>query len=91
MNDTITSTADYAARQNDHWLFIATLLILLAFAILIWRWVTADREKLARRLTEMTDKHIAATEKMTEVVVNNTAALREVKDVMIQCRLKQQP
>jgi peptidoglycan/LPS O-acetylase OafA/YrhL len=88
MNE-ISTAADYAARQNDHWLFIATLLILLAFAILIWRWVTADREKLARRLTEMTDKHISATEQMTAVVVNNTAALREVKEVMAACRLKQ--
>lgn len=90
MND-IANIADHAAKQDDHWLFIATLVILMAFAILIWRWVTADREKLGNRLTEMTDRHIAATEKMTEVVSNNTTALNEVKSVMVNCRFKGMP
>jgi hypothetical protein len=34
----------------------------------------------------MTDRHITATEKMTEVVANNTIAMKEVREVMAVCR-----
>jgi peptidoglycan/LPS O-acetylase OafA/YrhL len=88
MNE-IANIADHAAQQSDRWLFIATLLLLMGFAILIWRWVIADREKLSKRLTEMTDKHITATEQMAVVVANNTTALHEVKEVMAACRYRQ--
>jgi hypothetical protein len=71
---------DHAANQNDRWLFLAMFTIVIVGGIFIWRWMISDREKIANRLTEMTDRHIAVTEKLTEVVANNTAVLHDVKD-----------
>ena len=53
--------------------------------VFIWRWMVADREKLATRLTDVTDRHIESVEKMSEVVVNNTHAMNEVRNVMQMC------
>ena len=78
MNETISSI-DHAAQQNDRWMFIAMLVVLLVVGVIVWRWMISDREKISTRLTEMTDRHIAETEKMIEVVANNTAVLHEVK------------
>lgn len=79
MSDTLTTTINNAAKQNDRWLFVALLVILLVVGFALWRWVIADREKLANRLTHMTDRHIEVTEKLSEVVANNTAVLQEVR------------
>ena len=87
MNE-IKPIADYAAQQSDRWLFIAALLVLVVFVLIIWRWIVADRDKLGARLTVITDRHIEAVEKMGEVVANNTTALNEVKEVMAYCRFK---
>ena len=86
----LTNLTDHAAQQNYQWMFVALFIVLLIFVLVIWRWVIADREKLSARLTEMTDRHIIATEKMTEVVANNTKAMEEVRAVMAVCRMKQQ-
>jgi hypothetical protein len=51
--------------------------------------MVADREKLASRLTEITDKHIESTQQLATVVANNTTALQEVKDCMRACKSKQ--
>ena len=83
----LTNLTDHAAQQNYQWMFVALFIVTLIFVIVIWRWVIADREKLASRLTEMTDRHITATEKMTEVVANNTIAMKEVREVMAICRV----
>jgi len=85
----IKSAADYASQQNDRYLFIVTLLIFLFAGIWVWRWMVADREKLATRLTEITDKHIESTQQLATVVANNTTALQEVKDCMRSCKSKQ--
>ena len=82
----LTNLTDHAAQQNYQWMFVALFILTFIFVIVIWRWVIADREKLAARLTEMTDRHITATEKMTEVVANNTIAMKEVREVMAVCR-----
>ena len=58
---------------------MALIFILLAAAAVVWRWVTADREKISKRLTEVTDRHIVVTEKLAEVVATNTAVLHEVR------------
>ncbi len=79
MNEALKETIDHAAKENDRWLFVALLVILLIFIGFIWRWMTADREKISNRLTQMTDRHIEVTEKLSEVVANNTAVLHEVR------------
>jgi hypothetical protein len=73
---------DHAAAQNDRWLFLALLVLTIIGTVFFWRWLTGDREKVANRLTEITDRHIASQEKLSEVVANNTSALREVQGVM---------
>lgn len=73
------AAADFAAGKTDRWLFLASLIVLLIFIGIAWRWIIADREKVSMRLTAMTDRHIEVTEKLAEVVANNTAVLNEVK------------
>jgi len=87
MNDAINAI-DHAADKSDRWLFIAAIVLLVFFAVLVWRWMANDREKIADRLTAITDRHIQSQEKLVEVVTNNTHALREVKDVMGFCKMK---
>ena len=79
MSDTINNIADHAARQDDRWVMMALLVVLLIVGIVIWRWMTADREKISQRLTEVTDRHIKVTEQVVEVVATNTAVLHEVR------------
>lgn len=92
-----TPIIDHAAQQSDRWLFIAAIVVILLIGLLIWRWIVADREKIAKRLTEITDKHIEAQQKLAEVVANNTAALHRIDQVMSEtsevlhfCRNKNQ-
>jgi hypothetical protein len=86
MTDEILKVADHAAVQTDRWMLVVVLLAMLAAVVFIWRWMVNDRDKLGRRLTEITDRHIAMGEKMTEVVTNNTEALKEVRAVVNYCR-----
>ena len=78
MSDTLNAI-NQASEKSDRWLFIAVLVILGLGAVFIWRWIVSDREKISSRLTEMTDRHITVTEKLSEVVANNTAVLHDVK------------
>jgi hypothetical protein len=78
----IPALVDRVAVQNDRWLFIATLVLALCGMIFFWRWLTNDREKLAVRLTDITDRHIEAGQKLGEVVANNTVVMRECTDTM---------
>jgi len=89
----IINAADKVAAQNDRWLMVACLIIIGIIAVCIWRWMVSDREKLSERLTVITDRHIAFSEKLTEVVSNNTNALsnntdalNEVSAVMRGCK-----
>jgi hypothetical protein len=70
---------DHAAAQSDRWLFITLLFIVIVAMVVVWRWIISDREKISNRLTAMTDRHIAVTEKLSEVVSNNTAVLHQVE------------
>lgn len=88
MND-LSTMIDHAAQQSDRWLMLFALAILIVFGVVVWRWTIADREKMSKRLTDITDRHIESQQKLVEVVTNNTHALREVKDVMHLCRNKQ--
>lgn len=79
MNE-LKELTDHASQQSDRWLFIAMLVLVIIALVIIWRWIVADRDKLANRLTEITDRHIAMTEKVAEVVANNTAAFNNFRD-----------
>ncbi len=71
--------ADHASQQNAMWLFVAALLVLGLFIIVVWRWMVSDREKLAARLTEITDRHITSCENLSRVVEANTTVLQRVE------------
>lgn len=77
MND-LKNFADHAAAENDRWLLIVFIMVGVTGAVMLWRWMVSDREKLSARLTQITDRHIQVTEKLSEVVANNTAVLHEV-------------
>ena len=85
MNDIVT-VADHASQQNDRWLFTVMFILVVIALIVVWRWIISDRNALASRLTEMTDRHIASVETMTEVVANNTAALKQVIEATAFCK-----
>jgi len=82
----VTNTIDHAANQSDRWLFLAALALLIVFALIVWRWMSEDREKISKRLTDITDRHIDSQQKLVEVVTNNTHALHEVKSIMAICQ-----
>lgn len=84
MTDLLRVT-DHAAQQSDRWLFLACLGVMFAGMFLFWRWIVADREKLANRLTAITDRHIQTAEKLAEVVTNNTTALNEFRKTAERC------
>lgn len=90
MNDPF-QVADHIAKQDDRYLVILLIVLIVLAGIAIWRFMASDREKISKRLTEITDRHIQSQEKLSEVVTNNTHALREVKDMMATCRNNNQP
>ena len=77
--DDVLKLADHASQQNAMWLFVAALLVLGVFIIVVWRWMVSDREKLGSRLTEITDRHITSCENLGKVVEANTAVLQRVE------------
>ncbi len=81
MND-IQNLVDHAAMQSDRWLVLAIMATGGFAMFFFWRWMISDREKLAARLTEITDRHITSQEKVTEVVANNTMVMRETQGAM---------
>lgn len=93
MND-VKEIINQAATKDDRWLFVALLVIVLLAVVGLWRWLTSDRDKVATRLTEITDRHISQSEHLSTVVTNNTLALqqntealRRVELVMDHCKL----
>ncbi len=96
MNEVVTIT-DHAARQSDRWLFIAILVILLIASVVFWRWIIKDRDKLGARLTDVTDRHIDAHQKLievvarnNEVVAQNTRVLFDVNATLTYCKTRNQ-
>ncbi len=75
----VSNLADHASQMDDRWLAMALLIIGLVASFLLWKWMVKDREATATRLTEVTDRHITVTEKLSEVVATNTAVLNEVR------------
>lgn len=75
----LTDLTDHAAAQGDRWLFVFLLMFLLASSLIFFRWLLKDREAISKRLTEVTDRHIAVTEDLAKVVTNNTAVLERVE------------
>jgi hypothetical protein len=86
----VLGITEHAARQSDRWMFVACLVIMLAGILMLWRWFTNDRADVARRLTEITDRHIEAGQHLSQVVTNNTEALRRVEAAVSGCRDLQQ-
>ena len=86
--DDVMRAIDEAAKQPDRWWVVAMFTVLLAVFVIIWRFMVADREKLGARLTKVTDEHIAVCKSVTEVVANNTQVLREVREVINDCRYR---
>ena len=94
----IIKMTDHAAAQGDRWLFVFLLIFLLVFCGLFFRWLLKDREAVVKRLTEITDKHIAQTATLAEVVTlnsrvvdNNTNALKEFTEKMAMCVYRNNP
>jgi hypothetical protein len=81
MND-LTKLADHAAEQSDRWMFAAIFILFVLALGVAWRWMINDREKVSTRLTQVTDRHISAMERFSEVVATNTAALANNTDVL---------
>jgi hypothetical protein len=79
MSDEISKLADHAAQQNDRWLFVFLLIFLLASFGIFFRWLLKDRDAIGKRLTEVTDRHIAVTENLAKVVATNTAIMERVE------------
>ena len=85
---TLIQAADHAAMQSDRWLFVALLLVFLSGGVVLWRWMVADREAVGKRLTDITDRHIAAGERLAEVVANNTVALKSNSEALAQVSIQ---
>ena len=91
MNETV-NMIDKAAGQSDRWLLIAVLVLMIFGVLMIWRWIIADRDKMSTRLTQVTDRHIDAMEKFSEVVATNTSVvetnslvMQQVKETISRC------
>jgi len=78
MND-LTQLVDHAAQQSDRWALYMLIGLMIIGFIAFARWMIRDREKVANRLTEVTDRHIAAMAELSRVVANNTDALNRVE------------
>lgn len=84
----ILNTAAAAASQSDRVLLVALFLVFLSAIGILAKWFLGDRQATNARLTEITDRHIAAGEKLSEVVTNNTAALNRVSEKIASCELR---
>jgi len=79
----IISIADRAAAASDRWLFIATLIVLGAFALYILRrqqiqnenqvvQMREDHIEYKRTLMELNEKSAVRAEKYTQIIAENT-------------------
>lgn len=82
----VVDIANHASAQSDRWLFVALLVVVGFAAVFVWRWMVADRENTSKRLEDMTNRHIASQERLSDVVANNTAALTRVNEALTNCR-----
>ena len=85
MNE-VKAITDAAAAHDDRWLFLAMVVVFILTMLAVYRWIVADREKVAQRLTLVTDRYIATAEHIAEVVANNTIVMAEVRDTIAWCK-----
>ena len=62
-------------------LILAIVIVVSVFAILA-KWLINDRAEMGRRLTEVTDRHIAQGHELGVLVANNTIAMNRSAEVM---------
>lgn len=84
--ETVMDMADKASSHSDRWMFMAMLIVILMAFGLFTKWILGDRKAIGDRLTQITDRHIQQTERLAEVVANNTQALKDVSEQMHWCR-----
>jgi len=82
--DAIAKITNSAAAHDDRWMLIAAIVIVVVASLLALRWMAGDRSEMARRLTEITDRHIAQGIELAKLVANNTEALSQNTATMRQ-------
>lgn len=101
---TTMDALNHAAMQSDKWLFLAALFVLAFFAWKVIQWLTEKTNTQQSELKELIrlvgadSKEIAVLlatkakviESNSEVIAQNTAMLREVKEVVGRCAIFQQ-
>jgi type VI protein secretion system component VasK len=82
----IIETANYAAAQNDRWLFIALLLIFLGAIAFMTRWFMKRMDKMQDQMTAVQDKFNSFLEgknaELATVIQRNTDALNRCQEAM---------
>ena len=81
MNE-VAKITDQVANKSDRWMLVAMFIIFMLAVLYAVRWLVADRERMATRLTTITDQHITATQEMSKVVANNTSALERFEETL---------
>jgi len=95
--DKLIELTHEAARQNDRWLFIASLIVLGCFAVYTMRYFVRQHERLiedhtlARKDYQSSLKGIvaeqsAANAKLMVCLDNNSRVLEECRDELKLCR-----
>lgn len=89
METEVLKTAQAAASQSDRVLFMAMLIVLGVFTVLVLRYLTKQNETLVTQHTDALMKlHEQAMEvnaKMIEVVSNNSVLLTNVSNDLRKC------
>jgi hypothetical protein len=73
--DQVTRFIDHAAVQNDRYLFVALLILVIASAFLLVRWAITQNGELNRQSRE-------DGQRLATVVEANTAAFREQSEAL---------
>lgn len=97
----LVKLADHASAATDRWLFIGTLIVLGAFAMLVMRYFVNQHERLIEdhkvardtyqsSLRDMVDETHKTNRDLAVVISKNTEALNNCAGEMALCR-KQRP
>lgn len=83
----VKSTIDMASTQSDRWLFIALLVIGLIVVWGLFRYFTAELEKVTTQLNELNkfvrDEQSEVIGKCTAALEHNTRTLEEFKAIRL--------
>ena len=100
MNATdLINTVDRAAAMNDHWLFVASLVVLGVFAVFVMRFFVRQHERLIEDHKQARDDYqeslrgvvaeqSAANAKLIICLNNNTKVLEECSAELRFCRME---